>query len=204
MRILHTADVHLKTVGDERWEALDNITNVCEKENVDLLVISGDLFDTTSDAHNIRDGVRKFFSTGASETAIIPGNHDTSSFKKGFYFGEDVHVLGESNWHKNIIEFEDVRVVGLPFENLDTQEFYLKLRGLSSKLTPERSNIILYHGELLDNFYSRNDFGPGEERRYMPARLSFFKELNINYVLAGHFHTKFDMRKLEEDRYFVY
>ena len=50
MRILHTADVHLKTLGDERWKALDKVVNVCRKENVDLLVISGDLFDTTSDA----------------------------------------------------------------------------------------------------------------------------------------------------------
>lgn len=46
MRILHTADLHLKEYGDERWEALEELIEVGRKEKINLLVISGDLFDT--------------------------------------------------------------------------------------------------------------------------------------------------------------
>ncbi len=38
----------------------------------------------------------------------------------------------------------------------------------------------------------------------MPVKLSYFRGLNIQYVLAGHFHSRFDVRKLENGGYFVY
>jgi exonuclease SbcD len=38
----------------------------------------------------------------------------------------------------------------------------------------------------------------------MPVRLSYFKDLNIDYVLAGHFHSNFDVHSLESGGYFVY
>lgn len=204
MKILHTADLHLREVGDERWSALETIVNICVMEKVDIFVICGDLFDTTLDAEHIRDGIRKFFSSGSFQTIIIPGNHDIDSFKKGFYFGEGVHILNEPNWSNNVIEFNDVRIIGLPFENIDAQNINWRLRELQTVINQNRTNILLYHGELLDTFFARGDFGPGEDRRYMPTRLSYFKELGVDYVLAGHFHTKFDIRELGKDKYFVY
>ena len=38
----------------------------------------------------------------------------------------------------------------------------------------------------------------------MPVKLSYFKDLNIDYVLAGHFHTKFEIWQIDDNRYFVY
>jgi len=38
----------------------------------------------------------------------------------------------------------------------------------------------------------------------MPVKLSYFKDLNIDYVLAGHFHSNFQVRRLENGGYFVY
>ena len=38
----------------------------------------------------------------------------------------------------------------------------------------------------------------------MPFWLSYFNELNVDYVLAGHFHTSFDIRALENGGFFVY
>ena len=57
---------------------------------------------------------------------------------------------------------------------------------------------------MLDAFFSRNDFGKEGEGRYMPVKLSYFKDLNIDYVLAGHFHSKFSVWELENGGYFVY
>lgn len=204
MKVLHTADIHLKTIGDERWGSLESIVNVCIKEDVDLLVISGDLFDSATNAEYLRDGIRQFFSSGSFQTVIIPGNHDIESYQEGFYFGERVKVLNNPNWNNNVFEFDSVRVIGIPFENLDSQDLYRRLRELSPILKSDQTNMLLYHGELLDTFYSREEFGPDETNRYMPTRLSYFQELNVDYVLAGHFHTKFDIRELGENQYFVY
>jgi len=45
MKILHTADVHLREVGDKRWEALQKLIEAAKKEGAEILAISGDLFD---------------------------------------------------------------------------------------------------------------------------------------------------------------
>ena len=55
MKFIHIADVHLgaepeglklgsKSRGQEIWESLEQITKICEWEEVDLLLIAGDLF----------------------------------------------------------------------------------------------------------------------------------------------------------------
>jgi DNA repair exonuclease SbcCD nuclease subunit len=38
----------------------------------------------------------------------------------------------------------------------------------------------------------------------MPVRLSYFNDLKVDYVLAGHFHKGFDVWQLKEGGYFVY
>jgi len=158
MKILHTADLHLRTFGDERWRALE----------------------------------------------IIPGNHDTGSYKAGFYFGEQVTFFNHKDYRENIYDFDNMRIIGIPFEDIEATELLRKVRNLAPLFTEDRTNIILYHGELLDAFYSRSDFGPEGERRYMPAQLSYFEDLHVHYVLAGHFHTKFDVWSIGSSGYFVY
>jgi exonuclease SbcD len=138
------------------------------------------------------------------DTLIIPGNHDAKAFAQGFYFGERVHLLTHSKWSQNIFDLESTRFIGIPFEELDTLTFRTKLRELRDVLHPDSTNILLYHGELLDASFDRKDFGPGEAARYMPTRLAFFGELPVNYVLAGHFHTNYDLRSIGEGRYFIY
>ena len=55
MKFIHIADVHLGAIPDsnmpwaedrekERWEGFRNIINVCNEEDVDLLLIAGDFF----------------------------------------------------------------------------------------------------------------------------------------------------------------
>jgi len=204
MKILHTADLHLLTFGDERWRALEAIVQACKAEGVSLLAICGDLFDTDAAAEDLRTNIRELFSGNEFHTVIIPGNHDRASYKPGFYFGEQVTFFNHEDYRENIYDFDNTRIVGIPFEDIEATELLRKVRNLAPLLTEDRTNIILYHGELLDAFYSRSDFGPEGERRYMPAQLSYFEELQVDYVLAGHFHTKFDPWSIGPNGYFVY
>jgi len=38
----------------------------------------------------------------------------------------------------------------------------------------------------------------------MPVKLSYFKELPVDYVLAGHFHSNFNVFKIDNGGFFVY
>jgi len=200
MKILHTADIHLREYGDERWEALQELIEIGKKEKIGILAISGDLFDKGIDAENLRPKIRELFSNNGFKIILIPGNHDKDSYKSGMYFGEDTVILGDSPF-----ELNNIRIVGMPFEEvMQKEEVLSKLRSLKNTLTPDKKNILLFHGELLDAFFSRKDFGEEGERRYMPVKLSYFKDLSVDYVLAGHFHSNFDVKQLENGGYFVY
>lgn len=204
MRILHTADVHLQDLEDLRWQALKRIISICDERNVELLIISGDLFDSSANAEGLRPHIRELLSGGSFETVIIPGNHDHESFRPGFYFGRGVKVLNHPDWRRNLLNYGDLRLIGIPFQQLDAMEIARRLRELATHLPEGRINMLLYHGELLDAFFERGEFGPEETGRYMPVRLSSLAELPIDYVLAGHFHARFDAWRIGERGYFVY
>lgn len=201
MKVLHTADIHLREYEDERWKALQKLIEIGKAEKVELFVISGDLFDRGINAETLRPKIREIFSNTGFKIVLIPGNHDDESYKSGMYFGEDTIILNDLN---EPFEYKDVRIWGLPFEPLEGEKVVEKLRSIANNLTSDRKNILLYHGELLDAFFSRRDFGEEGEERYMPVKLSYFKDLNLDYILAGHFHSRFDTWKLENGGYFVY
>jgi len=201
MKILHTADIHLTEHKGDRWNTLLKLIEIGKQERIEIFVISGDLFDKGADAENLRPKIREIFSNNGFQIVLIPGNHDCNSYKTGMYFGDDTIILTDLN---SPFEYKDVRIWGMPFEPIEGEKILIKLHSLANNLTADKKNILLYHGELLDAFFSRRDFGDEGEERYMPTKLSYFKDLNIDYVLAGHFHSKFDVMTLENRRYFVY
>lgn len=201
MKILHTADIHLRRYEDNRWRALQRLIEIGKQEKVEIFVISGDLFDKGINAETLRPKIREIFSNNGFKIILIPGNHDSKSYKNGMYFGEDTIILTNLD---EPFEYKDLMIWGLPFEPIEGEEILKKLSLLANNSATDKRNILLYHGEFLDAFFSRKDFGEEGEGRYMPVKPSYFKDLNIDYVLAGHFHSKFDMWKLENGGYFVY
>jgi exonuclease SbcD len=92
MRILHTADWHLadRLGRIDRTEDLrrnvERIADYCLQENVDLLLIAGDLFSELASAEALRDSIRHlqevytaFLKSGGTILAIT-GNHDKENF----------------------------------------------------------------------------------------------------------------------------
>ena len=201
MKILHTADIHLREYKDERWETLCKLIEIGKGDDIDIFIVSGDLFNKDFDADNLRPNIRDLFTNCGFKVVIIPGNHDSESYKSGFYFGEDAIILDD---FKKPFCNGDINIWGLPFEPIEGEKILEKLRSLRDKFTKDKKDILLFHGELTDIFFSRKDFGEEEEERYMPIKLSFFDDLNIDYVLAGHFHKNFDVMRLKNEGYFVY
>ncbi len=201
LKILHTSDLHLCEDREERWEALVELVRIGTKENIDVMAISGDLFNEDVDADLLRPRLREVLGGGDFETLILPGNHDRNSYRDGLFFGKRVRVIYNLD---EPVEIGDVRFWGMPFEPLHTEEIAMRLRNWRNKLDDEKTHILMYHGELLDSFFSRQDLGDEGYERYMPLKLSYFKDIKVNYVLAGHFHSNFGVWEMENGGYFVY
>lgn len=200
MRIVHTADVHLRSDRDERWKALGAVIDAATSAGAQVLAIAGDLFDRDVDAPALKTSLRRGFERFPGTVVVIPGNHDTGGIRTGDFFGANVRVLAG---HDVVADVDGVRFIGVPFEDTGIDGTLARLRA-ASRLRVEGVNVLLYHGELLDLTPGGGAFGDEDERRdYMPARLADLGDLGFDYVLAGHFHKNHDVRACGAG-YFVY
>jgi predicted phosphodiesterase len=199
MRIVHTADIHLRDTRDARWAALASVVTAAEGARARVLVIAGDLFDRDIDAPSLKTALRPVLERFSGDVVVIPGNHDAGGIRAGDFFGDNVRVLAGDDV---ITDVDGVRFVGLPFEDAGIDGTLARLRA-ASRRRGDGTNLLLYHGELLDLAPGSGAFGDEDGREYMPARLADLGELGFDYVLAGHFHKNFDVRACGEG-YFVY
>jgi len=199
MKILHSADMHLKQVGDSRWQALEHLLDIAS-DQASFFAISGDLFDRGIDAIQLKGPLRELFARYHFPIIVVPGNHDAHAMAEGDYYGDHVTLICRSD---QFFDFDSVRVFGLPFERIEGDRVIEKLIWIRQHTRENATNILLYHGELLDMVHARDGFGDEDLAMYMPVRLSYFDGLGLDYVLAGHFHSSFEVRKFK-DGYFVY
>lgn len=201
MRILHTADLHIREYNDTRWQTLQKIIQSGKSQKIDALVISGDLFESSADAHKQRPRMREIFAGTDFPVLIIPGNHDAEAYPEGAFLGEKVTVIRHL---LSPVEIKGVFFWGLPYEELLEEEILEYLNFAGAKAKAGATHILLFHGELLDITGGWNQFGEEGSQRYMPVKLSYFQNLPWSYVLAGHFHSNFDVHEFRDDGYFVY
>ena len=85
MRILHTSDWHIgkRLMGRERLDeqsaALDEIVGICEREEVELVLVAGDIFDTylpSAEAEDLFFSKIKAMAGEDRAVLLISGNHD--------------------------------------------------------------------------------------------------------------------------------
>lgn len=87
MRILHTADWHLGKKLDffsrleEQREVMDEICQIADREEVDLVVVSGDLYDTFNPPIEATEllykTLKRLTNNGKRPVIAIAGNHDS-------------------------------------------------------------------------------------------------------------------------------
>ncbi len=200
-RVLHTADLHLRQEGDERWEALEELLARGRDQGVDALAISGDLLDRDVDAERLRDPLRRLFADNGFPVVILPGNHDGEALGRGRFLGPEAVVLDDPGLP---LELPGFRLWGLPFADGDEMEVLRRLRGHFWDLPGDGCNYLLYHGELLDAFFSRREMGDEGQYTYMPVQLSHFSGLPLQGVLAGHLHSRPQIWQLQQGGYFAY
>lgn len=87
MRILHTADWHLgknlegQSRMDEQEQFLNDFVDIVEKNNIDLIIIAGDIYDSSNPPARAEkmfyDTLKKLSRNGERITVVIAGNHDS-------------------------------------------------------------------------------------------------------------------------------
>jgi exonuclease SbcD len=107
MKILHTADWHVGKVlknqprADEHTAVLADIVRVANEEDVDLVVVAGDLFETSTPGPQAQGQVLRTLLDLRAEgrnVVVLAGNHDNQRLVDDVYrpvLGElGVHVVG--------------------------------------------------------------------------------------------------------------
>ncbi len=107
MKILHSSDWHLgrSLYGRQRDPEfaafLDWLLEALDAQNIDLLLIAGDVFDTTTPSNRAQALYFNFLSkvrqTGCRHVVIIGGNHDSPTFLEApaaMLRTLDIHVVG--------------------------------------------------------------------------------------------------------------
>ena len=122
MKILHTSDWHLGRMlyGRKRHEAFEAflawMLDTLQRENIDVLLVAGDIFDTTTPGNRAQAMYYRFLSQVVSSpcrhVVIVAGNHDSPSFLNApasLLKALDVHVVGQAqNPADEILVLRDV------------------------------------------------------------------------------------------------
>lgn len=109
MRILHTSDWHIGRAlyGRKRYEEFESflswLTETIQQNEVDALLVAGDIFDTSAPSNRAQELYYRFLCRVAASSCrhvvVIAGNHDSPSFlnaPKELLKALDVHVVGNS------------------------------------------------------------------------------------------------------------
>lgn len=110
MKVLHTSDWHLgrslygKKRDAEHHAFLQWLLSTINEQRIEVLIIAGDVFDTTTPSHQAQalyyDFLCQVNQTHCRHVVVIAGNHDSPSFinaPQALLAALNVHVIGQSS-----------------------------------------------------------------------------------------------------------
>lgn len=190
VKIIHTADIHIgmefkrasfgSKLGNRRRneikETFYKILNRVEQENVDLLLISGDLFEDEFITIGELKEINGKFSKLNTKIFIIAGNHDPIINNKSNYnliqWSNNVYIFN-TFVDKVSIEELNVDIYGLSWNRKHIEEKLFEQIEVQDKT---RINILLAHGDI---------YG---ESKYLPIDKINLLKKGFDYVALGHIH----------------
>lgn len=178
LKILAASDIH----ADK--QAIDALADTADKENVDLVVLCGDLTMNEMSTDNIIGP----FAKKHKKVLIIPGNHESVATTD---FLAEVYEPDARSIHGYSVRYKDVGIFGAggatnigPQPPVDEDEMYDLLKKGFDKVRYLRKKIMVTHApptELkMDKMF---DFKPGSDA--IRKAVETFKP---DLVLCGHVH----------------
>jgi DNA repair exonuclease SbcCD nuclease subunit len=182
MKIGITADLHLTTKEKhpERRNALLDILKQCKQQDVDQLIIAGDLFDASLPNHAEFEAICKSSEYSKIQLFIIPGNHDPSISNKQIV-ANNVHIFDQptceklpDNWEICFIPYREAQTMG---KSID------EIKGRDSA----RKWVMVGHGDWISSLSAPNLYE--EAKIYMPLTRKEVDLYKPDYVFLGHIHV---------------
>lgn len=209
IRVLHLSDLHFDTPfsdlnrnfsekrREELRETFGKVVNIAAQEKVDLMLISGDVFDNLTVMKTTLDYIiKKLKEIPEIKVFISPGNHDPYN-EKSFYsmikWPENVHIFKEE-MERVFLPDLNVDVYGRAFSKAYERESLLKDFNSTFKVDKDRINLMVIHGDISNN---------GKENEYNPITLEEIGESNMDYIALGHRHS-FSGIQREKNTYYAY
>lgn len=191
MRILQTADFHLKPGTPERIDILESLISQASENNCDAMIICGDLFEDKISANKLRPDIRMLFETYSQlKIYLLPGNHDVDVYSQGYSYGKNVELINK--WPFKFKECDGWFIVMIPY----VSEGSFK-QALHKVNFPPQKTIIFSHGTLYDERFSFIYEDLGDFAKYMPI-YSWNIENKARYIGLGHFHSKMIKTKFKD------
>ena len=190
MKILHIADFHLdsafsgfdKERANERRaelrECFERTMRMARERGVELILISGDLFDTPFCTAATRRAVFEAIEGVGCPVVIAPGNHDYYN-KNGTYadksLPENTFVFTSTELGRFDFDELGVSVIGYAFTSDRYEENPL---GEDVPLSQTNVNILCAHTEMGVNF-----------SKYAPTTAHAISRCGFAYAALGHVHV---------------
>ena len=158
------------------YSAFENIVDTCIEEDVEFLVISGDIYDEDSrsvEANQFLAEQMERLEEEGIQAYIIHGNHDPMNEGEEFVdLPENTYVFGAED--ADIIEYnDDVEIIGQSYRTKHER------RKMAPGFNPSSSKISigLLHTEL-----------DPEDDDYVPVSLNDLEDNDVDYWALGHIH----------------
>jgi len=199
IRIIHTADVHLgckfpeynnnsslydtEKREEELKETFHKIITMCVKNDADVLLIAGDLFDSSMPDMELISFVAKEFNRIPEVSVFIaPGNHDY--YVPGAFYDfllkncKNLYVFKEKTDYMEL-EIRDcvVRVYGGAFTTPEENTCMIDADLIRNATGDADINIGVFHGTV---------DGGNSYPAYNPIPKSLIGETGLDYMALGH------------------
>jgi DNA repair exonuclease SbcCD nuclease subunit len=192
--MVHTSDCHLGSWAfdpsalNREERAFADAMALARDLAVDLVLIAGDLFDSSRMSDDVLEWTAAQIDTVTCPVVIVPGNHDQLD-ERSVHHRFDVTSRCA---HAHFVADVDGALVEVPGSDLvvwaramdDHDPSYLPFAGLPTA-PPDRWSVAVGHGLLHDD---------GPALRSSPIFRSALAAVRWDYVALGHIHTYEEVR----------
>lgn len=173
MKLLHTADLHLKE--KEHLDTLRVVLKTAVENGCETVLVCGDLFDKDSAARELEPLIAKTLEEYSGRVYILPGNHDADALmgRKGLSSNSTVFSSTETVVRARLDDFE---LIAIPFREGTS------FKDIGPLECDPANSLLMAHG----SYYS-TDFFYEDSKDYFPM---FEEDLRdrFRYAALGHYH----------------
>ena len=190
MKLIHCADLHLdakmtasltkEKAGERRKELLltfERMVKYASENQVEGILIAGDLFDTKNVSATVCHGVEEAIAGHPEITFFyLKGNHDTDHFLAGLKrLPENLKLFGGKWISYPLGEQGKITISGIELSAENAGGAFHAL-----VLDPGKFNIVMLHGQEAET---------GAKDKAEVIRLRELKNKGIDYLALGHVHS---------------